>query len=542
MIKVFLVEDEIVIREGIQRMVPWEEYGFELTGEAADGEIALPMIKKIKPDVIITDIKMPFMDGLELTKVIKKELPKTKIIIISGYDDFKYAQQAILLGVERYILKPITKNNFIEVLSDIRDKYEAEHEQQKYYEKFQNEIQVYEQHSRRDFFEALVSGHFHLQNIYDMALKYQIDILAPCYNIILFSMNAANEKEVIGDTYSQKIADLQNQAELLLLNRTDLILFRNQMFSYAILVKGEENTIDKQTKSCVDNLQNLFAEGGHVIDWFICTGKIVNRLSSLPECYKEAMRAFAYRYINGSRVMTYEDISKEYGENADEMVLKHIDTSAVNPDIIRNFLSNALIDEVDSFVDNYFDMIGEQALASRMFRQYIVLNMHFCMISFIQKLGIQKEVIDDELQIFSSDPIDSVNTARAMIKNILAKGIKLRDDSTRSRYKSVIGKAVEYINENYSDEFLTLNKVACAANVSANHFSALFSQEMKQTFIEYLTELRMKKAKEMLRCTDKRSGEIALDIGYKDSHYFSFLFKKTQGCTPSEYRKRKETP
>jgi len=100
----------------------------------------------------------------------------------------------------------------------------------------------------------------------------------------------------------------------------------------------------------------------------------------------------------------------------------------------------------------------------------------------------------------------------------------------------MIQAAVEFMEENYSDESLNLNKVACAANVSANHFSALFSQEMKQTFIEYLTALRMRKARELLRCTDKRSGEIALEVGYKDAHYFSFLFKKTQGCTPSGYR------
>ena len=97
-------------------------------------------------------------------------------------------------------------------------------------------------------------------------------------------------------------------------------------------------------------------------------------------------------------------------------------------------------------------------------------------------------------------------------------------------------RAVEFIDQNYMDEELSLNKAAHVANVSANHFSAMFSQKMGQTFIEYLTSLRMNRAKELLRCTDKRSGEIALEVGYKDSHYFSFLFKKTQGCTPSEYR------
>ena len=143
MIKVFLVEDEIIIREAIHKMIPWAEYGFELIGEAKDGEMALPLIKKSKPDVLITDIKMPFMDGLTLSRLVKKDLPNTKIIIISGYDDFDYARQAITLGIEQYLLKPISKDEFLEVLEGIRSKYKKENEQKLYYQKFENEIKAY---------------------------------------------------------------------------------------------------------------------------------------------------------------------------------------------------------------------------------------------------------------------------------------------------------------------------------------------------------------------------------------------------------------
>ena len=121
MLKTFLVEDEVVIREMIKKMIPWEQYGFELAGEAADGEMALPLILKSKPDLLITDIKMPFMDGLTLCRLVKKELPDIRIVILSGYDDFNYAKQAISIGVEDYLLKPITKNAFIERLEEIHD-------------------------------------------------------------------------------------------------------------------------------------------------------------------------------------------------------------------------------------------------------------------------------------------------------------------------------------------------------------------------------------------------------------------------------------
>ena len=165
MLKTFLVEDEVIVRETIKRMIPWEQYGFELAGEAADGEMALPLILKFRPDLLITDIKMPFMDGLTLCKLVKKELPDIKIVILSGYDDFNYAKQAISIGVEDYLLKPITKNAFIERLVEIHNRYEHEKTQKEYYEKFRLEMQEYERNASRDFFESLVRADSDLEEV-----------------------------------------------------------------------------------------------------------------------------------------------------------------------------------------------------------------------------------------------------------------------------------------------------------------------------------------------------------------------------------------
>ena len=539
MIKVFLVEDEIVIREGLHRMIPWAEYGFELVGEAGDGEIALPMIREIKPDILITDIKMPFMDGLALSKFVKKELPSTKIIIVSGYDDFEYAQQAISLGVECYLLKPISKKSFIEVLEDIRKKCENENAQRTYYTKFRNEIQEYEQLSRRDFFDTLVSGQVNIRSIYEKAEKLQIDILAQAYNIVLFSMSGVAKDQFMQDTYTKEIAELQNHLDQLFQHKTDFLLFRNQIFSYAVLIKGEKNKINIQTQECVQTLQKFFTEGGEQIDWFICDGKVVERLSMLSESYQEAMHKFASRYLNKYRLDVDGNEVQDPDYVSDEQKLKNIDANMMNPELIINFLSNALVDEVNDFVKNYIKMIGEGALKSKIFRQYILLNIHFSCVSFIQKLGFNKNELNQFLSIICTDLLPSNEYGEELIRKILIKGIRLREESTKCRYKSVIEVAIAFIEKNYSDDSISLNKVAYASNVSANHFSALFSQEMKKTFIEYLTELRMNKAKQLLRCTDKRSGEIAMEVGYKDSHYFSFLFKKTQGCTPSDYRNKR---
>ena len=158
MLKTFLVEDEVVVRETIKRMIPWEQYGFELAGEASDGEMALPLILKSKPDLLITDIKMPFMDGLSLSRIVREELPRTKIIIISGYDDFEYAREAISIGVDQYLLKPVTRMNLRKVLQELKEKIEQDAEQEDYQTMLQNEMHEYEQFSRRIFFEKVLEG------------------------------------------------------------------------------------------------------------------------------------------------------------------------------------------------------------------------------------------------------------------------------------------------------------------------------------------------------------------------------------------------
>ena len=158
MLKVFLFFVESIVREGLKNNIPWQEYGYQFMGEASDGEMALPMIRKVRPDVLITDIKMPFMDGLALSQIVTQEIPDIRIIIISGYDEFEYAQRAIRVGVEQYLLKPVTRGALRKVLLEIREKIENEREQKNYLETFQNEMKEYEEYSRRNFLEKVFGG------------------------------------------------------------------------------------------------------------------------------------------------------------------------------------------------------------------------------------------------------------------------------------------------------------------------------------------------------------------------------------------------
>ena len=543
MLKTFLVEDEVVIREMIKKMIPWEQYGFELAGEAADGEMALPLILKSKPDLLITDIKMPFMDGLTLCRLVKKKLPDIRIVILSGYDDFNYAKQAISIGVEDYLLKPITKNAFIERLKEIHNRYEHEKTQREYYEKFRLEMQEYEKNASRDFFETLVRADSDLAELYRRADKLNLDIVAEAYNILIFTPDTSEGNYNSYEECSDWEAEVQDKINTYFLNHPVAILFRHQVFSYAILVKGQKDTIEKNTEECVKAIQDIMDQTERRTDWFIAVGKSADRLSMLGHSYRTAVRANSFRYLYDGHILDYQSLEAQKenpsdSRREDSVQLRNVNINALNPAILQKFLSSGLAEEVDDFIRDYFNAIGQEPMGSLVFRNYVVLNVRFSVLSFLKKLGCDdSEISGQEMENIMDETGKTIEAAVAYCGKILKKAIALRDENAGDQNRSVLKLAVDFIDHNYMDEEISLNKAAHVANVSANHFSALFSQNMGQTFTEYLTDLRMSKAKELLRCTAMRSSEIAGEVGYKDAHYFSYLFKKTQGMTPSEYRK-----
>ena len=544
MLKIFLAEDEVIVRETIKRMIPWENLGFELVGEAADGEMALPLLIRQQPDLLITDIKMPFMDGLTLARLAKKEVPGLKVVILSGYDDFNYAKQAINIGVEDYLLKPITKNALIERLTEIRSRYEDEKTQREYYEKFHREMQAYEKNSSRDFFEALVSGSLDMMEVYKRAEKLRLDIVAESYNVLIFTMNCNEDFSGQREGYSSWEAESLEMLEKFFTGHPFAMLFRSNVFSYGVLIKGEKNSIRENTRICVEEIRKIFDRKEDNKEWFVAVGESVERLSQIQKSYHSASRAFSQRYLYDGKVLYYEEMlamEKKDVTNDDSEYLQKVDVNALNPTILQKFLSNGLLEETENFVQDYFYAIGQEPMESVVFRSYVILNVRFSVLSFLKELGCDTKTLEPEdTEKILAESGRNMESTIAYAEKLVSQAIQLRDRNSGNKNRSILKTAVDFIDQHYMEEDMSLNKAANAANVSANHFSALFSQNMGQTFIEYLTSLRMDKAKEYLRCTGMRSSEIAGEVGYKDAHYFSYLFKKTQGMTPSDYRKARE--
>ncbi|MCQ2527152.1 MAG: response regulator transcription factor [Lachnospiraceae bacterium] len=531
MLKVFIVEDECLVREGIRDNISWKENGFEFVGEAEDGEMALPLIRKTRPNLLITDIKMPFMDGLELSRIVSKEMPDTKIIILSGYDDFEFAREAIKLNVDQYLLKPITRAALEEALAQIKEKIEKEQEQKNYDLQYIHELQNYEQYETRKFFEEITAGTLKVGDIYHAAEQLEINIDAGCYNFVLFTLQPQSMLE----EYSDVAAQLQDNLIESFIDDENYILFRCNLTTFAVLVKGETADIDEITRKCVDSISGQ-CESLNNLDWYVAEGTPVERLSALPKCYNDANSRISLRHIYPAQHIF--GIGSEATSTVTEDIssLDNLDVEKIDPMITRNFLQTGLDSEIDRFVENYLRNLGT-AIESLLFRQYILLSARFNAAIVAKGFGENQDAFLKSLPEIST--VVEIDDAKNYLISVFKRVIEVRDAESKSRYNSILKNAIAYIDEHFADEDISLNTVARTVNVSANYFSAIFSQETGETFIEYLTKKRMEKAMQLLRQTSMRSGEIAFQVGYRDPRYFSFIFRKAVGCTPRDYRGEK---
>lgn len=534
MIKVFLVEDEFIIRQGIKNNIDWASHGYEFCGEAGDGELAFPMIQKLKPDVVITDIKMPFMDGLELSRLIKKELPETEIIILSGHEEFEYAKEAIRIGVAEYLLKPINGEDLLKEVDEVAFKINEKRKESEIKKQYQHEMEENILKERKELFQHLVSGDKSLAELLEMGSRLGMDLSAMWYNVVLFKVQSIHHayKE-----YSNSLIEIDKR--ICQSGNSDILIFDRNLEGKAILFKAEsKEALESMQSSYLSSMEDIFAEYEHIF-YFGGIGEPVNRLSGLSDSFEKAGRAFAHRYLmKDSCILDCKDLEQGVYTQKEEFDINNVDTKQIDRKKIKGFLKLGGLEESIYFVEEFFRDLGTSAMKSNIFRQYIVMDAYFCVVDFLEEIKVSKEELEP-LDV-TSGIFQSEESAKEYLVGIIKKAIELRERASLNRYDDIVKEVMEYIQDNYADEEISLNLVASHVNFSPNHLSMIFSQQTGQTFIKYLTDFRMNKAKELLRCTGKRSSVISTEVGYKDPHYFSYLFKKTQGMTPTQYRGGKQ--
>ena len=397
MYKVFLADDESAMRTGVRNNLDWDNSDFLLAGEAPDGEMALSLMQEIMPDILITDVRMPFMDGIELSRIVRKTMPWVKIIILSGHDEFEYAKQAITIGVEEYLLKPVTSEKLMETLGEVAGHIEEEKEKLRNVEKLIDDVK---KNRMERFLVDLLHGNISTDKALPLSEELELNILSDYYLIMLIELEDLTE-------------DNDNS-----FNSADM---------------------------CISGVLN---------DW--------GNINYFSQGLNRTVCVF-----NGKEPAALEEDAYTCAQ-------------AVKYEVERNLPLQVSI------------MIG----------------------------SVVSDI--DEWQ-------KSMTEAEAAGKN--AKGAV-----SGSKNSDVIVKAKKYIKENYSQQDITLHSVAREVSISPNHFCTVFKQETGETFISYLTKIRIEHAKTLLKTTPMRTSDICYDVGYNDTHYFSYVFKKNTGMSPKEFR------
>lgn len=534
-LKIFLAEDEYVVREGIKKQIDWASHGYEFVGEAADGELAYPMIQKEKPDIIVTDIKMPFMDGLELSRLVKKELPGTEIIILSGYEEFEYAREGIKIGVAEYLTKPISASDLLSGIDRVAVEIRKRREEEKLRIQYQKEMQEAVRLERKDLFKHLVSGDINTSGIYKMAEKVNVSITAVSYALLLLKFASDRHADI---EFSGSILKIDDELEEKVLELSAVSFDRTPEGKAYLFMADSTDNLEKKIslfKATVETVSKDYKG----ISYFGAIGSRVGRISEIPTSYDVAAKAFAYRFFEKeSRFVDGCDVKETPEINKDSFSVGDVEPGRLNRGDIERFLKTGIKEEAGYFVEAFFAELGENALNSNMFRQYLAMDSFYAVAEFTELVGGSKE--DVETFGANSEILKSVSQTKEYIIRICENAIEFRDHQAGSRYDKLVEDIYAFVEENYGDEALSLNMIAAKVNFSPSHLSMIFSQETGQTLIRYITDVRMNKAKDLLRCTSKRSVEISRLCGYQDPHYFSYLFKKTQGCTPTEYRGGKD--
>jgi len=518
--KVFFVEDEIITREGIRDNVDWQANGFEFCGEASDGEMALPLLRTAQPDVLITDIKMPFMDGLQLSKIMHERMPWVKIIILSGHDEFEYAQQAIKLGVTDYLLKPITVKKLQNALQRLTVQLDQEKKEQDNLRKLQEQAEENRSTLRERLLFKLVVGTVSPTEAIESGQSLGLNLIARYYLVVVLKMELGDRTEQYEhDEYQQ----IQNIIMGLVEKNPDIFTLKRDWGDLVLILKGSTpEYLEEERDLLIEEIGSIVAKTRYKLTTGIGTTK--KRIADICQSFVEALA-----YIQNPS----DDDSSGLNQSLERMELLKVDKSAV-----ESYLYSGAKEGFDDFFNAYILPLGETALKSNLIKNYIFVDVVLAIAKLVNDLGGEMDKIIPELNSIETimSNIKTIEQLREQVYKILSTALAYRDSQPKGQYKDLIRQAKDYIGRLYIDPELSLNAVATQANLSASHFSVVFGQETGQTFKEYLTEVRMNKAKELLRMTSLKSTDIAYQVGYNDPHYFSSAFKKHTGLSPTEFR------
>lgn len=533
--KVIFAEDEEPLRKAICQVIDWEKLGFQLVCEAGDGQEAYEMIQQEKPDVLLTDIYMPLMDGLELAKKVRKSNRSMKIVILTGYDKFEYAKQALEMSVNYYILKPTTPAEFSEVLVKIKEELDqeitAKRNIEQYKMKYEESLIVLRE---RALLNLITNSHRKIHGLNQNLQKLGIELDAKSFVVAIAVIE--NKEEIAkvyweNDLYLLDFAIYNVCKECLLEYDQELILI-GQEDDFVVIFKENMVCENRFEDYCVEimndlrnNIQRIFN-----MELSVGIGDKYEQIEEITYSYKDALTALEYRPLEGmGKIIVRLDVERKESlmtQKLDDLLKK-----------LEHFIKTGDMNAVIHQLEYIFSFIKHANITLNDFKTAL-LKMTVTIYSVYNEMvdidEDQPMEFHDFNEVFEKENIEEIKSYYIQLCERLLKKIEdLRDNDQ----VNLVKRAINFILKNYSNKDLDIQFICENLHISASYFCKLFKIQTKVTIVEFITRIRLEKSKELLKTSPMKVFEISQQVGYEDQHYFSYNFRKQTGMTPTEYRK-----
>jgi len=529
MYKIFLIDDEDEVREAIERKTDWAAFGFELAGAFGNGRDALEAAETTVPDLVITDICMPFMDGLELTARLGERYRDVRTVILTGYEDFDYAKRAISLKVHEYLLKPINFGELTELLGRLKRELDEDRKRREDLQALRRQLHESLPLLREKFLERMVGASVGADEIERKFRLFGIRLAGPAYVALVMDLD---------ETDGGPFGEGETERELLRFGAANIAqeIFEQEHGGLVFGTKDDKTAIvlSGDAASCSVLAQSLAAQAARSIEKYLKVqvsfgiGRIYEDVTKLSSSYLEAISALDYRFTLGkNRVIAIQDM--ERGGDCRKPCYAEWEKKLVTA--MKNGSEEAYEQTLAAWIEQLRDAAPNAQAGRSQVQRFLVAVMNL-----VEETGFGEEVFEAAEPFTQALSFKTLDDLKAWLAGLGADVMRQIAAGRKSQARSQLAQAEAYIRERYADPDLSLQEVAQHAYMSMNYFSAMFKQHCGESFIEHLTRLRLEKAKELLASSALKTYEIAERVGYADPQYFSVIFKRNVGCTPREFR------
>ncbi|PIH59385.1 response regulator [Paenibacillus sp. LK1] len=528
MYRVLLVDDEEDVREGLVVEVDWEALDLRIVGLAENGREALEMAERVEPDIVVTDISMPFMDGLELAKRLRERNPLVKVVILTGYDEFDYARQAVSLSVDEYLLKPFSAGHLTELLTRLRAQMAAEVAEREDVQQLRDHYYTSLPLLQADLMATLLHRQKSPEYIHGKAKQCGLDLHGERYGVSVLTLHMDGEQSA--DAELKQFAALNIAAEVWTEHGAGHAFMHQETIVLLYVDRwGGEDGEKRQQQA----LENVMRSINHYlrIPATVGSGSIVNTLAGVKHAYEDALLALDYRLVPGTDPLIYiADVERQTAGKLRFDELK------------QQTLTRCLKAGTQAELEDALEIIFREITVEHG-RSDIQLYLIEVLTNVWKAAQASGEAMEDifgaGFQLYAdlfrlpglSEAQGKVSEVCLLVQHRIASG-------RQHVYKDIVEQALSFTKEHYDDPDLSIQKVCGHLHISSGYFCGIFKKEVQLTFLQYLMQIRMEAAKELLRSTEMKSFEIAGQVGFAEPNYFSFCFKKHIGVSPKEYRKQ----